>query len=149
MNMNLPAVVTPPPIYHGCSTRKKFWEEKFTPGEFTHINMKNFGCHNVRKQRDIKNGEKYTTLFISLKFGSMDKMKITSSEPKYYLVRSGKGSITSLGINTIGRSNKNKKARYAISNVSMKDLSKIIKEFGKLPYEGYVRKRPKNEPTDS
>ena len=22
-------VVTPPSIYHGCSTRKKFWEEKF------------------------------------------------------------------------------------------------------------------------
>ena len=82
MNMNLPEVVTPPPIYHGCSTWKKFWEENFTPGEFTHVNMKNFGRHNVRKQRDIKNGEKYTTLFIYLKFGSMDKMKITSSDPK-------------------------------------------------------------------
>ena len=39
-----------------------------------------------------------------------------------------------------------KKARYAIRNVSEKDLSKIIKEFekiGKLPYE---KKRPKHEP---
>ena len=31
----------------------------------------------------------------------------------------------------------------------MKDLSKIIKEFEKLPYKGYVRKRTKHEPTDS
>ena len=31
----------------------------------------------------------------------------------------------------------------------MKDLSIIIKEFEKLPYKGYVRKRPKHEPTDS
>ena len=31
----------------------------------------------------------------------------------------------------------------------MKDLSKIIKEFEKLPYEGYVCKSPKYESTDS
>ena len=30
MNMKLLVVVTPPPIYYGCSTRKTFWEEKFT-----------------------------------------------------------------------------------------------------------------------
>ena len=46
--------------------------------------------------------------------------------------------ITSLGINTIERSDKNNKARYAITNVSMKDLSKIITGFENLPYEGYV-----------
>ena len=28
--MKFLAVVTPPSIYHGCSTRKTFWEEKFT-----------------------------------------------------------------------------------------------------------------------
>ena len=33
---------------------------------------------------DIKNGEKNITLEISLKFGSLDKIKITSSNPKYY-----------------------------------------------------------------
>ena len=27
MNMNLPAVVTPPSIYHGLSARKTFWEK--------------------------------------------------------------------------------------------------------------------------
>ena len=31
----------------------------------------------------------------------------------------------------------------------MKDFSKIIKESEKLPYEGYVRKRPKHEPNYS
>ena len=42
-----------------------------------------------------------------------------------------------------------KNVRYAITNISLKDNSKIIKEFGKLPYEGYVRKRPKHEHTNS
>ena len=31
----------------------------------------------------------------------------------------------------------------------MKDFSKIIKGFEKLPYKGYVQKRCKHEPTDS
>ena len=43
INMNLPVFVTPPYIYHGCSTRKKLWEEKFTP-----MNMKKCSRHNVR-----------------------------------------------------------------------------------------------------
>ena len=30
INMKFLVVVTPPSIYHGCSTRKTFWEEKFT-----------------------------------------------------------------------------------------------------------------------
>ena len=67
------------------------------------MNMKNCGRRNVRKQRDIKNGEKYITLDISLKFGSLDKMKITFSEPKYYLIRSGKILINFLGIKNILR----------------------------------------------
>ena len=84
MNTSLLAVVTSTSIYHSCSTQKMFWEEKFTLGEFTPVKMKHCGCRNVRKHRDIKHGEKYITLDISLKFGSLDKMKITSSEPKYY-----------------------------------------------------------------
>ena len=78
-------------------------EEKFTLGEFTPVNMKICGRRNVRKHREIKNGEKYITLGISLKFGGLDKMKITSLEPKCYLGRSGKGFIASLGIKTISR----------------------------------------------
>ena len=85
INMNLLAVVTPPSIYHGCSTHKTFWEEKFTGekkfklGEFSDMNMKNCGRHNVRKHREIKGSDKYVTLKISLKFDSLDKMRITSS----------------------------------------------------------------------
>ena len=71
--MKLPEVLTPLYIYHGCSTWKKFWEGKITP-----VNMKNCGCYNVKKHREIKNGEKYITLDISFKYGSLDKMKITS-----------------------------------------------------------------------
>ena len=47
------------------------------------------------------------------------------------------------------RPEKYKKERYTIGNVSMKDLSKIIRKFEKLPYKVYVRRRPKHDPTDS
>ena len=56
--------------------------------------------------------------------------------------------ITSLVLKTIRRSNKNKKENYASTNVSLKDISNIIKEFEKFPFEGYVRKRSKHKPTD-
>ena len=85
MNMNLLAVVTPPSIYHGWSTQKTFWEdeftgeEKFTLGEISAANINNCGHRNVRKYIDIKGGDKYVTLDILLKFGSLDKMKIASS----------------------------------------------------------------------
>ena len=59
--------------------------------------MKNVGRHNFRKHRDIKGSDKYVTLDISLEFDILDKMKITSSESKEKLERSGKGLITSLG----------------------------------------------------
>ena len=104
MNMELLAVVIPLYIYHSFSTMKKLWEEKFTPDEFTPMNMKNCGCRSVRKHRYIKSGEKYITLDISLKFGILEKMKIISSDPKDYLGESGKGLINSLGLNTIRRS---------------------------------------------
>ena len=45
--------------------------------------MKNCGRRNVRKHVNIKDGEKYITLNISLEFGNLEKMEITSSEPKY------------------------------------------------------------------
>ena len=40
MNMKLLAVLTQPSIYNGCYNRKTPWEEKFTPGEFTHMKIK-------------------------------------------------------------------------------------------------------------
>ena len=88
MNMNILEIVTPPSIYHGCSTRKTLWEENFTLGEFTLVNMNNCGRPNVRKHRDIKDSDEYTTLVILLKFGSLDKMRITYSDQKNYLGRS-------------------------------------------------------------
>ena len=66
MNTNIPEVVTPLFSYHGFSTWKTFWEGKFTP-----VNMKNCGRRNVSKHSEIKNGEKYITLEILLKFISL------------------------------------------------------------------------------
>ena len=111
--------------------------------------MKNCGHCNVRKHRDIKNGEKYITLNIYLDFGSLNNMKITSSDPRDYFGGSGKGLITFPSLKTIRRSNKIKKARFDITNVSLKDLSKIIEEFEDLPHEDYARKRSKHVTTGS
>ena len=113
------------------------------------MNMENGGRHNIGKPRDIMDSDKYITLDILLKFASLEKIRITSSEPKDYSGRSGKCLTNSLGLKTNVRSKKYKKARYVITNVSMKDISKIIKDFEKSPYKGYVHKRPKQEPTDS
>ena len=142
-------------MYHGCSNRKTFQEEKFTGeekftlGELSAMNTKNCGRRNVRKYRQIKGSDKYVTLEISLKFESLEKMRITSSESKVKLGISGKGLITSLGLKAKTRPTKYKNARYDIGNVSKKDLSNIIRQFEKLPYESYEKKRPKHEPTDS
>ena len=147
MDMKLPEVVTPPYIYHGCSTRKMFWEEKFTGEEklLSAVNMKNCGRHNVRKHREIKGSDKYVTLDISLKCDSIDKVKTTSLESKEKFGRSGKGLISSLGLKAKVRPHKYKKSRYAIENVSKKDLSKIIREFQKFDKLPNEKKRPKHE----
>ena len=155
ININLLSVVMPPSIYCGWSTRNTFGGGKFTGeenstlGEFSAVNMKHCGSCNVRKHIEIKGSDKYVTLDISLKFGSLDKMIITSSESKYSLGRSRKGLITSLGLKSKARPKKYKNSRYAILNVSMKNLSKIIREFENLLYKSYERRRPKHEPTDS
>ena len=104
MNMKLLSVVTLLYIYYGCTTQKTFWEEKFTGkenftlGEFNPVNMKFVVRHNVRKHIDIKGGNKYVTLGVFLDFGSLEKMIITSLEPKDNLGRTGKGFITCLDI---------------------------------------------------
>ena len=85
---------------------------------------------------------------ILLKSSRLDKIRIKYSDQKDYLGRSGKGSINSLGLKIIVSAKKNEKERHSIKNVSMKDISMIIKEFEKFPYKGYVRKRPIHEPTD-
>ena len=74
-------VVTPPSIYHGCSTRKTFWEGKFTGKKdlFQSVNKENCGRLKVRKHKDINGSEKIITLNVSAKFDSLNKMKTTSS----------------------------------------------------------------------
>ena len=134
-------VVTPPSIYHGCSTRNKLWEEKCTGWKydlFESVNTRNCGQRNVRKHKEIKESDEcitlnmYDILNISEKFDDLDKMETTSSESKVKLERSRKWVVTALALNTKARSNIYKKARYAIGNISMKDLSNNIKEFEKL-----------------
>ena len=147
--MKFLVVVTPLSIYHGCSTRKTFWEENFTGKKdlFHSVKMKNCGRRKVRKHKEIKGSDKIVTLDLSAKFDSLNKMETTYSESKEKLERSGKGLVTALDFKTKVRSPKYKKSRYAIGNVSEKDLSKIIKEFekiGKLPYEKRI---PKHGPT--
>ena len=57
--------------------------------------------------------------------------------------------IISLGFKTKVWSQKYKKSRYAIGNVSEKDISKISKDFEKIEKLPYEKKRPKHEPTNS
>ena len=88
--MKFLVVVTPPSIYHGCSTRKTFWEEKFTVKQylFESVNMKNCVRRKFRKHREIKGSDKcvtlniYEILNISEKFDDLNNMETTSSESK-------------------------------------------------------------------
>ena len=74
----------------------------------------------------------YEILIISDKFDNLNNIETASSESKVELEISGKGLVTALALKTKARPEKYKKARYAIGNVSMKDLSNKIKEFEKL-----------------
>ena len=139
--MKFLVVVYPLSIYHGCSTRKTFWEEKFTGKEqdlFVSVNMRNCGHRNVRKRKEIKDSDQRVTLNMNKilkileKFDDLDKMETTSSESKVKMKGSGKWLVTALDLKTKARLKKYKKARHAIENVSRKDLSNIIKEFEKL-----------------
>ena len=87
--MKFLVVVTTPSIYHGCSTWKTFWEEKFTGKKdlFQSVTIKNCGCRKVRKHKEIKGSDKCVTLDISAKFDSLNNMKTTSSESKGKLGR--------------------------------------------------------------
>ena len=83
--MKVLLVVTSPSIYHGCSTRKTFWEEKITGKKqdlFGSVNMRNCGQRNVRKHKEIKGSDNCVTLNIPEKVDSLNKMETTSSESK-------------------------------------------------------------------
>ena len=116
---------------------------------FLSVNMKNCGRRNVRKHKEIRGSDEYVTLDISSMFDSLDKMKITSSESKRKLERSGKGLITSLGFKTKAGSQNYKKSRHAIEKVSEKDISKIIRKLEKIEKIPNKNMSPKHEPTES
>ena len=111
--------------------------------------MKKCGRRKVRKNKEIKGSDKCVNLNISENFDSMNNMETTSSESKGKLGRSGKGLLTALALKTKARSKKYKKSRYAIGNVSMKDLSNNIKEFEKNFKVPYEKRIPKHEPNSS
>ena len=73
--------------------------------------MKNCVYQNVRKHTEIKGSEKYITLNISLKFGILDNIRITSSDTEHYLGISGNRLITYLSLKTNVRSNNNNKSK--------------------------------------
>ena len=124
--MKFLVVVTAPSIYHVCSTRKTFWEEKFTGKQdlFESVNMKNCGRRKVRKHKEIKGSDKcatlniYDILNISEKFDDLNKMETTSSESKVELEGSGKGLVTALSLKTKARS-KNIKRKGMPSEMSV------------------------------
>ena len=84
--MKFLVVVAPPSIYHGCSTQKTFWEEKFTGKKqdlFVSVNMINCDQRIDRKHGEIKDSDERVTLNmneilkISEKFDNLDKMETT------------------------------------------------------------------------
>ena len=54
--------------------------------------------------------------------------------------------VTAMVLKTKARPKKYKKARYAIGNISMKDLYNKTKEFEKIVKVTYVESIPKHEP---
>ena len=112
-------VVTPPSIYHGFSTQKTFWEEKFTGTKqdlFEPVNMRNCGKRNFRKHIEIKESDErvtyeniYEILKFSEKFDNLDKMETTSSESKVKMEGSGKWLATALDLKNKARSTKYKR----------------------------------------
>ena len=84
--MKFLVVVTPRSIYHGFSTWKTFWEEKFTCKQdlFESVNMKNCGRLKVRKHKKIKGSDKCVTLNIyeSLNISLALKTKARSKNTK-------------------------------------------------------------------
>ena len=97
--MKFLVVFAPPSIYHGCSTRKTYREEKFTGKKqdlFVSVNMINCGQSNVGKHKEIKDSDDCVTLNmneilkISEEFDNLYKMETTSSYSKVKMEGSGK-----------------------------------------------------------
>ena len=136
-------VVTPPAIYRGCSTRRKFSEEKFIP-----VNMKICGRHNVTKYRDIKNGYRYIALDISSKLDSMNKREVIYSESRDYIGRSSDGLTIFMPLST-KIPNKKQYAMFVITRITDQYFRKLLKEIKNIPDLGYKSKQAHNKPTEA
>ena len=123
-NMELLAVVTPPPYNYICwSTWKTFWGENFTPVKITVC-----GRRNVRKHGEIKNGEKYIILDIFSKVDGKDKRGVISSISRYRMEIPGKGMTTSLSLGT-KNTNKKQKARFSSNDITNQDFRNFLTKF--------------------
>ena len=81
---------------------------------------------NVRKHRDIKNGDQYIAMDISLKSGGLENMKTKYSDPKYYLGISGKGLISSMGIKAIRRSTNAKRKSLTFMKSALRIFLRLL-----------------------
>ena len=79
--MKFLVVLTPPSVYHGCSTRKTFLEEKLTGKKdlFQFMNMKICGRRKVRKNKESKGSDKIFTLNVSANFDSLNNIFVFNS----------------------------------------------------------------------
>ena len=110
--------------------------------------MKNCGRRNVREHRDIKNGNQYVVLDI-YKVWWYGKDENHIFRTKILFGNTRKGVYYLSGSQEHYKAKKIKKIRFAINEVSLKDISKTIKGFKDLPYDCYARKRPKHMHTES
>ena len=153
--MKLLVVVTPPSIYHGCSTRKMFWAEKFTGKQdlFESVNMKNCGRRKVRKYKEIKGSDKcatlniYEILNISEKFDSLNKMENHIFRVKSRIVDIGKGVGNRSGSqdqSKVEKIQKGKVCHWKFQHEGPFQHYQIVLNFVKVTY---VKRIPKHEPT--
>ena len=120
---------------------KKFiGEEKFTFREFSAVNMKNGGICNDRTHQKNKSSDKYVTLDVSLKFDSLENMKIISSESQDNLGRPGKGLITSLCLRA-KLNHKNTKRKDMTSEISVRRTFQILLRILKNYIMKFMRRR--------
>ena len=94
------------------------------------------------------NCEQYIILEISSKIYCMNKREFTSSESNYYMVRTGKGLTTSLSLRT-KIPNKNKKSRFAITDITKQYFSKFLNNFDRSHYLDYNIKQVNNKQTEA
>ena len=112
------------------------------------MNVTSRGRCNVRKYREIKNGDKYIILCISSYLDFLDKKEVTSSEPNNYRGISCKGLNASLYLMT-KISNKKQKDRLSINALTNKYFHKLLNNFNNSLFLGDKSKQVCNEPTEA